>query len=343
MQYNDGTNPFNLQLPIILGQNISVDNRKLEQFLKALQSHYSNTPLIDRLVFKYLNDLPSYTTSDSFEKETFSMEAIVSAMQPMDVGILISNIYKTKRCVCMIEYINGEGNTVHGTGFLIGPTNVMTNYHVIEPIKDRRDLLSKVNLVFDYERDGDALNANPSITFKLSVDRPIEIYSPYSRLDEDLSADPNQELDYPDDLCDFAILNLQEEVGNLPFGLNNNSVNISEKKDEARGWLEIPVNIKDLNTWDIFIIQHPDGRPQKIGIGLDQVIGYSPNKRRIRHKVNTEGGTSGSPIVDRNFNLIGIHNAGYDSINLRFNQGVTMLAIVEYLNEKEFFIDGGNN
>ena len=60
-------------------------------------------------------------------------------------------------------------------------------------------------------------------------------------------------------------------------------------------------------------------------------------ENKIYHNVNTEKGSSGSPIILllRNFTIIGIHEGGFDK---KCNIGIYIKNIIDYINKNE--IDG---
>jgi Trypsin-like peptidase domain len=64
------------------------------------------------------------------------------------------------------------------------------------------------------------------------------------------------------------------------------------------------------------IIGHPDGRELAISLANSQLVdvGYKSASRPgdifLRYTTPTQGGNSGSPVYDRNWNLLGLHRAG---------------------------------
>ena len=98
-----------------------------------------------------------------------------------------------------------------------------------------------------------------------------------------------------------------------------------KEKDEIKNYLELDdVIIKNiLNNQNynieyldetIYIIQYPKG---KLSVSYGILYGiYEDNKYNFNHKCNTEPGSSGSPILNMNNKLIGIHKEGlYDNLN----------------------------
>jgi len=61
----------------------------------------------------------------------------------------------------------------------------------------------------------------------------------------------------------------------------------------------------------IYIIQYPKGK-LSVSYGILDNI-YEDKKFNFNHKCSTEGGSSGSPILNINNKLIGIHKEGYNN------------------------------
>ena len=64
------------------------------------------------------------------------------------------------------------------------------------------------------------------------------------------------------------------------------------------------------------------------------------NRTRVRYRVNTEGGSSGSPVFDVNWNLLAIHHWGDPDARpmklARWNQGVPIDSIRPLIAKRGF-------
>lgn len=77
-------------------------------------------------------------------------------------------------------------------------------------------------------------------------------------------------------------------------------------------WLEVSKNDCKKGQY-IFIIQHPNGGPQKMAYGsIKEIVGSD-----IRHLVSTKPGWSGSPLLDSDGLVIGLNKA--ESVSLAYN------------------------
>ena len=104
-------------------------------------------------------------------------------------------------------------------------------------------------------------------------------------------------------------------------------------KDNIEDFFEIEDcnNCNEYNNEDIAIIQYPKGGYMKVKAGhLIKINDYN-----IFHSVDTDNGSSGSPIILllRKFKIIGIH-CGYKE-KKRLNFGSYIKNIIEYINKNE--------
>jgi Trypsin-like peptidase domain/Effector-associated domain 1 len=223
--------------------------------------------------------------------------------------------------VCRIEDPRDSRNAL-GTGFLVGPDLVITNYHVIDTyidvadptlgkIRDTRELKCRFDLAIE------TTGANPGITKPLAAPPEWLVdYAAYSAVDPgDRGGLPAQtELDY-------ALIRLADQVGDAPG-----------PRGAKRGWITVTSQPPALNEQDIvFIVQHPKGDPLKLSVGV--ALARNANNTRVRYDANTEGGSSGSPCFDVKLNLVALHHAGDPEWKrpAEFNQGIPMAPIIDQL------------
>lgn len=78
---------------------------------------------------------------------------------------------------------------------------------------------------------------------------------------------------------------------------------------------------------EIFIIQHPAGRPKKLARRNCRITAAENKDKQLMHICDTLGGSSGSPVFsDNDYSVIGLHNAG---IEKKVNFAVSLRAIAE--------------
>jgi V8-like Glu-specific endopeptidase len=228
--------------------------------------------------------------------------------------------------VCRIEYPDAEAQ---GTGFLVGPNAVLTNYHVIEPIQKNQINRADVCLRFDYKVGGDGVAVEKGTVYKLASDWLCDS-SPASPLDEQVlpHADPN-----PDEL-DYAILAVDGTPGDDPVGGATN-----DPKPTARGWIKVPAPVYDFSKNPaLYIVQYPDGKPMQVAIDSQAIVEVTGNETRVRYTTITEPGSSGSPCFGPDWEWIALHHSGdpkyYKGEKPMYNEGIPVAAICALLKQR---------
>jgi hypothetical protein len=208
--------------------------------------------------------------------------------------------------ICSIQ----TGGNPLGTGFLVGPDAVLTNYHVVERIIDGAGQFTKpATCVFDYQKlpDGAVQLGTP-----FQVVQCLE-WSPYGPSEvTDHFNDPMP----TEDQLDYALLRLNQPVGQMePPG----------RVLQRRGWIDLwdtpwdsqpppadraPVLAKDSR---VIVIQHPLGAPQVYA--ARKFMGDNALHTRMRYESMTAAGSSGSPCLTEEYKLFALHHLGDPSWN----------------------------
>jgi V8-like Glu-specific endopeptidase len=218
----------------------------------------------------------------------------------VDLRVWLERLMQIERRVCRIEVDDNAA----GTGFLVGPDTVLTNWHVVEKTKAAGDL-AKIGCRFGYLRLSNGTRQQ-GVRVPLHAAGLIDS-SPYSDSEKAEQADgPPPTLEQ----LDYALLRLAEPAG-------------KQQVDGAeRGWVALPEQTPELKPGaPILIVQHPDGAPMKLALDTDAVIAV--NETRIRYATNTAPGSSGSPCFTMDWDLAVLHNYGDPAWKApKFNQGV---------------------
>jgi V8-like Glu-specific endopeptidase len=180
--------------------------------------------------------------------------------------------------VCRVEYPEGFGQ---GTGFLVGPDLLFTNYHVLEDFIEKRQPPVAVACRFDYQANADGTKVNDGRVVKLAASDWLVRSSPIKELD-------------------FALVRLAERAGDdqMPGG-------------GTRGRLTATPHAFEVGE-AVFVLQHPKAAPLKIAAGGVAKV----EERRIHYLANTLNGSSGSPCFTSDWQLAALHRGGDDIANI---------------------------
>ncbi len=253
---------------------------------------------------------------------------IKAAQSTFDIGTWRRRLGEIEGQVCRIEYPSGAAQ---GTGFLVSPDVVLTNYHVVEPFIENGVAGDATAVVvrFDYKVAEDGVAVQAGTDYRL-VRGWLADFSPYSPQDlsDEPTADPN-----PGEL-DYALLRLDGEPGEEPVG------GATRDPDPVpRRWITVPAAEHDFAAQPaLYIVQHPDGRPMQVALDTEAVIGLNGNGTRVRYTTTTEPGSSGSPCFGPDWQWVAVHHSGdpkyWAGGKPTFNEGIPTSAIRRLLTER---------
>ncbi len=234
----------------------------------------------------------------------------------LDVLVWQDRLMKIERQVCRVEL---AGDAL-GTGFLVGPDTVLTNWHVFE-VARQAGKVGQLGCRFDYARLPNG-QTQPGQLVMLDAAGGIDT-SPYSPAEQ--TATPDNPLPTLEQL-DYALLRLASRVGEQQI------------EGAPRGWIPLPKAVVPLPADSpILIMQHPEGTPMKLALDTQAVIGLNGNGTRIRYRTNTDPGSSGSPVFTMDWDIVALHHYGDPNWQKPlFNQGVPIELIRQHIEKSGF-------
>lgn len=269
-----------------------------------------------------------------FNGNAGDLQKIVNALSHFqDSAVFRFELAQREARVARIDVL-GKGV---GTGWLVAGDILLTAMHVVEAqLAD----MSKVTARFDYKivpKLNGMLLANGR-EVKLAAD-PILASSSHDGLPIELSEHG------PGDsgLLDFALLRLTANVGGEGLGTDGQG-------DQKRGWFQLPTATHTFDTNEgLFVLGHPqlkndnEAGPMKLTLALPSAASLTDQQNRVRYSVNTEGGNSGSPVMEQNLMPVALHHCG-SSVTPTwdvkqqwtggFNQGIPLDLIVASIREQ---------
>lgn len=217
-------------------------------------------------------------------------EIIIGEDEKVPVSFL-ENGLKAAKAVARITVPRTIGERVFGTGWLIAPGLLLTNHHVVAV----REAHEKAATSQELEQQAQA-----SV---LWFGYDVGAYTEYRCM----------ELVQVNEALDYAVLRVAEKsIDGVPLSDWGILKVVRIQPDLAQG--------TRLN-----VIQHPGGRVKEIALRTNFCIGSIASSSRLHYLSDTEKGSSGSPILDDNWQVVGLHRAWdyyshhYKGQPIRFN------------------------
>ena len=159
------------------------------------------------------------------------------------------------------------------TGFLVGPSVVLTCYHALPADSDLGS--AGTTFRFGYALGDDHVTVLPGQEYRLADTNWLLASSPVDQLD-------------------YVLVRLAGTPG-------TDLVN-----GQPRSWLT-PRPHPFTPGEQLFIIQHPRGGPLKLVMAANAVISESADHTHVRYRAVTEPGAGGAPCFTDNWELVAIH------------------------------------
>ncbi|WP_411108853.1 trypsin-like serine peptidase [Streptomyces sp. c-19] len=255
-----------------------------------------------------------------FERLAELHSFVTPAHTPVDARVVARRLLLASDLVCRID-----AGPRHGTGLLVTPTLVATAAHLVSDLVDatgpgpaapRAGSTSRIHVTFGDMTDQLDDEAPPTRLTPTPAPLAASWLALYSPPTAEETVGDAFDLDSvagigEDGPWDLAILRLAEA---RPFRPRP------------------PCGDLPHNPFQIHVLHHPgDGRggvlPLLWSVGtVDRPLGDPPV--RLLHSANTSGGSSGAPVFDAEFRVVGLHQAGLEQRPARggaaFNRAVPM-------------------
>lgn len=283
-----------------LFEKTGVEDQRLMAALIAKYGWYKDAQSAEALRMRY--QIPDVPKAGDVRDAAFflapvdvSEDLVLQSSVRADTGLwdvgFVQRGLKRVASVCRIEV---QGGAWTGSGVLIAPALVLTNYHVLalKPGDDMRENARGARLRF-----GDVSAANgqeaEGKTFKTAGDNPVVAFSPIHKLD-------------------YAVLRVEEAIENQPGIAPAEAA--SKLPGEGDG---------------IQILQHPEGKAMKLAMSANGVTKAKPDTGILQYVTSTAGGSSGSPCFDDDWLMVGIHHAERATAFGSVREGILYSAIAK--------------
>ncbi len=244
-----------------------------------------------------------------------------------DPGDLLPAVLLARRRLCRIDTLDANEDRVTATGFLIGPSAVLTNLHAVRdvpmPLADRE----RLQVRFDFsETTGlrDDLGSRHDVVEQWRIAAgAIDDGGPAADYWWDDAAERNAWLDRVRGTLDYAVIRLDSTPG------------------LQRGWFDLERASRDKPA-GVWVIHHPGGGAHAITTGPVRLT--KAGGHRLFHLAPTIGGSSGGLVLDQAGRPAGLHYmaleagappAGPDQKTPRINVALTLGAVVDDLRARD--------
>lgn len=305
------------------------------ELIIAFLSDFPDHKTVQSLAFDLGISAQCYTESEQQLVDCGGLQNLLDSTPFLDVSVFLQQISKLERCICRVEITMKDDTEKWGTGVLVGPDRVMSNYHVFEDLITRPQSVKSAICRFDYNASADGTQIFPGYAIALHPDpkRQIIASSPYAELD--VTGSPSLDTPWPIDKLDYALVRLEREIDREAYGPAYGGIPAPKTTESERGYIKVPAERPAFfNGSHLFIIQHPEKAPKKVAFGFGKVDGMDAAGQRVRYQVNTLKGSSGSPCFNEKFEWVALHNMGDPSWNPQYNQGVPVYRILEDLKKQ---------
>lgn len=254
------------------------DISHIEQTIQRAESIDSRRPVDVSEQLELRRERLTKTAVSETPNEAF--ERVLGTNDLLPVSYFTEGL-RASKSVCRI-IINGR-NGNYGTGFLIAPQLLMTNNHVLPTVTVAQMSIAE----FDYELDEDS---NPLLPTRYVL-KPEQFF---------VTSDKNK--------LDYTIVAIE------PISRTG------KKKLDNFGFLPlIPTLGKAAINEFVSIIQHPDGDYKQLAIRENNVKEFRDSKDGqpyyIIYETDTAPGSSGSPVLNDQWELVALHHSGVPATN----------------------------
>ncbi|MTJ45516.1 trypsin-like peptidase domain-containing protein [Dolichospermum flos-aquae UHCC 0037] len=263
-----------------------------------LKEFYESMVIKKRFIVDSAIKKPDFGPDINWRGETDEIQ-LQSWLQPQpdywDVGFLKGAIAQSSS-VCRIEILY---RNIMGTGVLITPNKVLTNYHVLKYSEED-------NL------ENNALNAILKFGC-LTSDNGLETQGKSFQLDREnpiLCSSKTEDLDY-------VLLQVESKI--------TQATDIKPARWDGQ---KLP-----MEKMGISVLQHPEGDSMKLSVSQDGITGVYQNSGLVQYVNKTAVGSSGSPCFDENWYLVALHHAQKAKTFGSIREGILFASIYQEIKD----------
>ncbi len=256
----------------------------------------------------------------------------------------------TQKAVARIAFRESYGGFRAGdgwaTGFMVSPSLLLTNNHVISSKSFAKKLVAQFNYQNDLSGNPLAIDAytfDPDDVFYTNRNLDCTLirvnkkcYYSFSKFNLDLLPETviDREHEYTPNPLDPIDRGINIGQPNIPLGdWVNNWGRVCTFPGKKWGFVKLKKRVKYTKNQFLNIVQHPRARRKEVALQENTITNIFSNK--IRYTTDTEPGSSGSPVFNNFWDVVALHHAAgeWDNSSNKWisNQGIRIDKIIKAL------------
>lgn len=266
-------------------------NPKVQTLMLRLQGFLQQRLVLDPGMAEAI-DLPFELPQpyDDIQLESFLQPRL---SYETDVGLLRRGLHLAD-AVCKVSFTD---RATTGTGVLIAPDLVLTNYHVLSsPMVERSRLVEIAKTVlfeFGFVSEEHDTTISPD-TFAIDAVEPI------------VASNPTPQLDY-------VLLRVEPKI-------------------KSAGYIK-PVPIRSTPplvaaNHGLNVLQHPRGFIMQVSLSASGIVQVDASRGRVWYVNRTQGGSSGSPCFNSKWEMVALHHASMSRSFGSIREGILLSSIL---------------
>lgn len=202
--------------------------------------------------------------------------------------------------LCRVDVaIDGQPGAITGTGFLVGPSTVVTSYHVVSALVDPST---------GKPTPGSPLQLTVRFDHATDANQPSIYRAPENWLVCSRPPHPDEVSRRGDGRVDLSAPAAANALkGHLDYAV----ILLAGSPGAERGYYDLAAAVDPVPGRPVHLFQHPQGIQQRQTAGT--LAGFRPqsDNERIDHDANSLDGSSGGLLLDGNYALLGLHQGAY--------------------------------
>ena len=253
-------------------------------------------------------------------KGATNLQAVISeALGFPDASVVERGGLRARARLCRVEVeVNGIPNAITGTGFLVGPSTVLTSFHVVSALLDPAAMRPAVGserfltVTFDHASD-----RRKSVSYRVPPEWFVCGREPHPA---EVTIDAGAGVKLAADFSPAAL------AGYLDYAV----IVVAGSPGAERGFYDLGKAVAPESGSAVHLFQHPMGVQQRHTSGIVTGFRAGTGEERIDHTANSLQGSSGGLLVDGNYLLIGLHQGSYGTSPV-VNTAISAVAIREHV------------